>query len=149
MLFVFFFFKQKTAYEMRISDWSSDVCSSDLVALVVSLLVSTVTRRHDRRTVFMVLFSLLIASNLFVAAAPSVPLLLAARVLLGIAMGGFWAMSTATVMRLVPQSAIPRPLSMVFGGVAAATIVAAPVGSYLRSEEHTSELQSLMRISYA
>src|SRR3546814_10004686 len=31
MLFMFFFFKQKTAYEMRISDWSSDVCSSDLV----------------------------------------------------------------------------------------------------------------------
>src|SRR3546814_2797321 len=32
---VFFFFKQKTAYEMRISDWSSDVCSSDLLAYVV------------------------------------------------------------------------------------------------------------------
>src|SRR3546814_19012190 len=32
-MFVFFFFKQKTAYEMRISDWSSDVCSSDLYAL--------------------------------------------------------------------------------------------------------------------
>src|SRR3546814_3877905 len=31
LVFVFFFFKQKTAYEMRISDWSSDVCSSDLV----------------------------------------------------------------------------------------------------------------------
>src|SRR3546814_6363976 len=30
---VFFFFKQKTAYEMRISDWSSDVCSSDLLAI--------------------------------------------------------------------------------------------------------------------
>src|SRR3546814_4884628 len=30
-VFVFFFFKQKTAYEMRISDWSSDVCSSDLL----------------------------------------------------------------------------------------------------------------------
>src|SRR3546814_1068898 len=30
LLCVFFFFKQKTAYEMRISDWSSDVCSSDL-----------------------------------------------------------------------------------------------------------------------
>src|SRR3546814_1094823 len=29
----FFFFKQKTAYEMRISDWSSDVCSSDLLAI--------------------------------------------------------------------------------------------------------------------
>src|SRR3546814_8642407 len=34
MLCVFFFFKQKTAYEMRISDWSSDVCSSDLVLIL-------------------------------------------------------------------------------------------------------------------
>src|SRR3546814_5500542 len=32
LFFIFFFFKQKTAYEMRISDWSSDVCSSDLGA---------------------------------------------------------------------------------------------------------------------
>src|SRR3546814_9224436 len=32
----FFFFKQKTAYEMRISDWSSDVCSSDLIAKVLA-----------------------------------------------------------------------------------------------------------------
>src|SRR3546814_4163459 len=33
----FFFFKQKTAYEMRISDWSSDVCSSDLISLSLNL----------------------------------------------------------------------------------------------------------------
>src|SRR3546814_2600304 len=32
VIILFFFFKQKTAYEMRISDWNSDVCSSDLVA---------------------------------------------------------------------------------------------------------------------
>src|SRR3546814_1108178 len=32
LILVFFFFKQKTAYEMRISDWSSDVCSSDLAS---------------------------------------------------------------------------------------------------------------------
>src|SRR3546814_4441494 len=38
---LFFFFKQKTAYEMRISDWSSDVCSSDLRRRVA--------RHHDRR----------------------------------------------------------------------------------------------------
>src|SRR3546814_4134573 len=36
-LYLFFFFKQKTAYEMRISDWSSDVCSSDLLILVIML----------------------------------------------------------------------------------------------------------------
>src|SRR3546814_5827062 len=35
-LFLFFFFKQKTAYEMRISDWSSDVCSSDLLITILN-----------------------------------------------------------------------------------------------------------------
>src|SRR3546814_9434125 len=35
MLMIYFFFKQKTAYDVRISDWRSDVCSSDLFALVV------------------------------------------------------------------------------------------------------------------
>src|SRR3546814_4413565 len=39
LLFVFFFFKQKTAYEMRISDWSSDVCSSDLPARAAAGLI--------------------------------------------------------------------------------------------------------------
>src|SRR3546814_9468656 len=42
--FIFFFFKQKTAYEMRISDWSSDVCSSDL--LVGDLLVARLVLDH-------------------------------------------------------------------------------------------------------
>src|SRR3546814_1170255 len=36
LVMLFFFFNQKTAYEMRISDWSSDVCSSDLVATAPS-----------------------------------------------------------------------------------------------------------------
>src|SRR3546814_8837988 len=36
LVVLFFFFKQKTAYEMRISDWSSDVCSSDLLSLLLS-----------------------------------------------------------------------------------------------------------------
>src|SRR3546814_2808268 len=38
VLYFFFFFKQKTAYEMRISDWSSDVCSSDLTSMKISKL---------------------------------------------------------------------------------------------------------------
>src|SRR3546814_13491243 len=37
---MFFFFKQKTAYEMRISDWSSDVCSSDLISILRGLCAS-------------------------------------------------------------------------------------------------------------
>src|SRR3546814_4950982 len=45
---VFFFFKQKTAYEMRISDWSSDVCSSDLVQLCGC---ATIASQHDHTAV--------------------------------------------------------------------------------------------------
>src|SRR3546814_9483308 len=45
--FVFFFFNQKTAYEMRISDWSSDVCSSDLCS-AVDLIVDREHTAHGR-----------------------------------------------------------------------------------------------------
>src|SRR3546814_3850581 len=44
---VFFFFKQKTAYEMRISDWSSDVCSSDLVSRRAVLEESRAEQRSE------------------------------------------------------------------------------------------------------
>src|SRR3546814_1776578 len=47
-MFIFFFFKQKTAYEMRISDWSSDVCSSDLCSERSDRAAAL---RHDRRPV--------------------------------------------------------------------------------------------------
>src|SRR3546814_4699903 len=45
--YVFFFFKQKTAYEMRISDWSSDVCSSDL-RCTLALVMQRIRRAGDR-----------------------------------------------------------------------------------------------------
>src|SRR3546814_10616628 len=44
---VFFFFKQKTAYEMRISDWSSDVCSSDLLPLALSVASRPASAAHQ------------------------------------------------------------------------------------------------------
>src|SRR3546814_4344601 len=46
---VFFFFKQKTAYEMRISDWSSDVCSSDLVLKVRQMDIRPIRNDDDHR----------------------------------------------------------------------------------------------------
>src|SRR3546814_2289395 len=45
--FVFFFFKQKTAYEMRISDWSSDVCSSDLLLRTLAAAARSDLRRSS------------------------------------------------------------------------------------------------------
>src|SRR3546814_9753719 len=97
-MFVFFFFKQKTAYEMRISDWSSDVCSSDLYALARPGSIFLARRSTTRGSCLS---------------------------------GGSFSMLTRRAC------SIPAAPSR------------AAVGYWRRSEEHTSELQSLMRISYA
>ncbi|OSQ43356.1 MFS transporter [Thalassospira alkalitolerans] len=102
-----------------------------VLALITSLLTATVTRKLDRRYVLLSFSVLLIISNIIVSMAPNFELLLAGRILLGIGLGGFWTMAAATVMRLVPQNRIPRALSILFSGVSAATIFAAPLGSYL------------------
>lgn len=107
------------------------VTATAAVALVTSLLIATVTRRMDRRYLLLAFSVLLICSNVLVAVAPNLGALLLGRVLLGVAIGGFWTMSAATAMRLVPEPMVPRALSIIFTGVSAATIVAAPVGSYL------------------
>src|SRR3546814_5258030 len=49
---VFFFFKQKTAYEMRISDWSSDVCSSDLLCSLYGGIPRAEARGHIAQVAF-------------------------------------------------------------------------------------------------
>jgi len=121
------------AADLRITEGLAGqaVTATALVALVTSLLISAATRRIDRRRVLLAFSVLLVASNLLVAFAPGLPFLLLGRVLLGAAIGGFWTMSAAVVMRLVPEAMVPRALSMIFSGVSAATILAAPVGSYL------------------
>lgn len=106
------------------------VTTTAAVALVTSLLITTVTRRIDRRLVLQGFSVLLIASNLLVAFAPNLTVLLLGRILLGAGLGGFWTMSAATVMRLVPEALVPRALSMIFSGVSVATIAAAPLGSF-------------------
>ena len=100
-------------------------------ALVAALFVAVVTRGLDRRAVLMGFSALLVVSNLLVAIAPDLTFLLLARLLLGVALGGFWSMATAVAMRLVPPAMVPRALSIVFSGVSIATIVAAPVGAFL------------------
>src|SRR3546814_10451431 len=102
-MFCFFFFKQKTAYEMRISDWSSDVCSSDL---------------EKNRQLYKKRRDVLVES--FGRAGWDIP------------------PSRASMFCWAPlPPAVAHLGSLEFSK------------QLLRSEEHTSELQSLMRISYA
>src|SRR3546814_7954422 len=127
---LFFFFKQKTAYEMRISDWSSDVCSSDL----------KVVRRRRRR---------LALGRL------RLPLRRGILARTRRALTAATAFTTATEhLHLVGDDLGEVLLHPVLAGVLVVADLAFHVdlralAQVLRSEEHTSELQSLMRTSYA
>jgi len=107
------------------------VTATSLVGIIAGLATAIVTRAMDRRVVLWSLTVLLIVSTLLSATASNLPILLLARVLLGISLSGFWAMATATAMRLVPAEALPRAISLIFSGVSIATVSAAPIGAYL------------------
>lgn len=107
------------------------ISTTALFAIFSSLVVPWATRRYDRRSVLLCFTVLLILANLIVAMAPDFILLLAGRILLGIALGGFWAMSTAIVIRLVPPENVTRALAITVSGVAAAMLCAGPLASYL------------------
>src|SRR3546814_9894729 len=125
--FFFFFFKQKTAYEMRISDWSSDVCSSDLGIQPAALAEQHRLGLADKQ------------AGIDRARHPR---------FIGAQLDGFTGMNP-----------VERLASVLFGiGREFRRIDIDEIHHHrprevlrqiLRSEEHTSELQSLMRISYA
>jgi predicted MFS family arabinose efflux permease len=107
------------------------VSISGLFAVASSLCIATAAGRFDRRRVLVVLTALMLASLVLIAVAPSFGVLMAARALLGISVGGFWALATATIMRLVPGPSVAKALGLVYMGNAVATAFAAPIGSYL------------------
>lgn len=104
---------------------------SGLFALLTSLMIAAVAARMDRKRLLLGLTALMIASGTVVAWAPSYWVFMLGRALIGVAIGGFWSLSAATAMRLVPQPQVPRALAMVNGGNALATVIAAPLGSFL------------------
>src|SRR3546814_10134673 len=136
MMVFFFFFKQKTAYEMRISDWSSDVCSSDLDVEVTSPTPQTVT----------------------------------VEVIGDLPEGAVFDSATMQ-LRWTPENDQAGTYQFRFRAIDSAdpdnvliTEIEVPVTVFnqnrrpvvqaiqnvnVRSEEHTSEIQSIMRLSYA
>lgn len=104
---------------------------SGLFAVVTSLFITVIAGRLDRRLVLIGLTALLVVSGALVALAPNFLVLMTGRALLGIAIGGFWSMSAATVMRLVPAASVPRGLAVIYGGNALASTISAPLGSFM------------------
>src|SRR3546814_8793493 len=119
----FFFFKQKTAYEMRISDWSSDVCSSDLRSLDQGIgrprpAKSFATAGEG---------SILVGWNS-----------------LGMAVRAFFLPMLSRIAGILLRTHLRERFDESSDVPDRRLFMCAP-----RSEEHTSELQSLMRTSYA
>ena len=121
------------ASDLRLSEGAAGqaISVSGLFAVLTSLTIASLTRGIDRRAVLLGLTVLMLLSGLFVSFAPNYAVLMIGRAVLGIVIGGFWSLSIATVMRLVPEDQVPRALAILNGGNALATTIAAPLGSFL------------------
>jgi predicted MFS family arabinose efflux permease len=123
------------AADLKISEGLAGqaISVSGVFAVLTSLFVSALAGRTGRKTLLLGMTALMFLSAPMIAVAPNYATYLAGRVLLGVAIGGFWSLSAASAMRLVPAAKVPQALAIFNGGNALATVVAAPLGSYLGS----------------
>ena len=121
------------ATDLQISEGQAGqgISVSGLFALLTSLVIAAVAARVERKRLLLALIVVMILSGTVVALAPNYLTFMLGRALIGVAIGGFWSLSAATAMRLVPTAQVPRALAIVNGGNALATVIAAPLGSFL------------------
>ncbi|NUT44015.1 MAG: MFS transporter, partial [Thermoactinospora sp.] len=104
-----------------------------LVAAVSAPVLALATRRLDRRIPLLGLTALLAVANLAGALAPNFPVMLAARVLTGVSIGGFWAFAAGLGPRLVPGRSVGRATSIILGGVSVASVLGVPAATVVSS----------------
>jgi predicted MFS family arabinose efflux permease len=121
------------AYDLGVTEGQAGqaISISGLFAVITSLTVTALTRSIDRKKVLLFFSLVLFVSGIVVTIAPNYAVLMVGRALLGVAIGGFWSMSTAIVMRLLPEQMVPKGLAMLNAGNAVAATISAPLGSYL------------------
>lgn len=121
------------AAELGVSDGTAGqaVTATAIIGIVAGPGVGLLFPRLNRRYLMVGLALLAAVSNLLVAVAPEFWMLLAARVLLGVAISGYWSMALAVTARLVPAAHLGRAMMIVNTGVSMATVVAVPLGAFL------------------
>lgn len=107
------------------------VTAPGLIASATAPLLPVAIGRLDRRLVLLGLITLMIAANVLSATAPSFAVLLASRVLIGIAIGGFWALAAGIAVRMVPDRYVPQATAIAFGGATAANVLGVPAGTLI------------------
>lgn len=123
------------AGDLRITEGMAGqgIAISGAFAVLTSLSISAVAGAMDRKKLLLILTVLMGISGVIVATAPNYVTYMVGRALIGVVIGGFWSMSAAMAIRLVPASQVPKALAIFNGGNALATVIAAPLGSYLGS----------------
>lgn len=102
-----------------------------LVAAAAGPVVAVTAARVDRRVLLAALVGVMAAANLVCAVAPHYAVLPAARVAVGVGVGGFWAVAGGLAVRLVPAEDVPRATAIVFGGVSVASVAGVPAGTLI------------------
>jgi len=121
------------AQDLRVTEGMTGqgIAISGAFAVFTSLFISVLAGSLNRKTLLLGLTAAMGVSGAVVALAPNYAIYMLGRALIGVVVGGFWSMSAATAIRLVPTRDVPRALAIVNGGNALATVVAAPMGAYL------------------
>lgn len=107
------------------------VTTPGLIGAFAAILVTVGSGRLDRRHVIWGLSALLFGSNLIVALSPSFAWVLLGRALLGVAVGGFWAVGGALGPRLVPGGSAARATAIIFAGISLGTVAGVPAGALI------------------
>jgi predicted MFS family arabinose efflux permease len=102
-----------------------------LVAAVAAPLATVATARVDRRVMLSVWLLVLTASNVVSAVASELWMLLAARVLVGVVIGGFWSIGAGLASRLVDERAVARATSTIFLAVPLGSVLGVPIGTFI------------------
>ncbi|MFD9942526.1 MFS transporter [Nonomuraea sp. NPDC059023] len=104
-----------------------------LVAAVAAPVLAMSVRGLDRRMLLAGLMALLVLSNVVAALAPNFTVMMAARVVTGVSIGGYWAFAASLAVRLVPPGSVGRATAMIAGGVSVASVLGVPTGTLIAS----------------
>jgi predicted MFS family arabinose efflux permease len=102
-----------------------------LVASVAAPLVTVATGRRDRRRLLCVLMALLALADFVSAVAPTYWVLLLARAVVGLVIGGFWSIGAGLAGRLVPACSVGRATAVIFSAVPLGSVLGVPAGTLI------------------